>query len=1253
MLIQGSVNSLKTDILVERYINLINNGADISEVLVLTLNSYKKAQFIQNIQKKYSDIDLAKLKVYTLYGLCYNAFLDNWEYISNLIKTDKRSKKPNLCGLEVSQYIFKQCIKEGNFSDYISKVNLLHQLFRRYSLIVYNNFSEKEVKERSLILKESFYSDAQKAIEDYKLKTFEYMSFDYLRQLSVLPLIYKNTDYFKNIKYIFVDDADEMPYIFWQFLDSLMPNLDDYYISFDKNGSSRQGFLCAYKSGISDFIAKYNPKIQVLQDKSVFADLSLNLFEKIKTNKKLENSSLKCISSIKRLDMFDEVHKYLNSLILSGVSPSQIAVITPVFDDILIQNFLENKFNIKFQFLSGSKKLSDDIDIKYIITVLKLVNNLTLNEYELKNLLINLFQIPFKKCFPILINFEKNKKLCDFDFDNEAYDYSYKKLLSIVISLSKQNITVSEQIKIICSNLEIKINDFLIKEAQSFEIAFNNLTNNIVKDFIIQIENSIISENSSEVFKIKPDEVILSTPQKIIDYSIKTKYQLWLDVSHNEWMKDDSGTLYNAWVFNRDYNKNTFTLEDNVRLEREKTASIVRKLMLCAQENVCLYSSVYDNNGNENFSALTDFIEFKEDKDVQFKIVPREDQKNVLEYRHGKMGITAVPGAGKTTILLALVSKLIQDGVKSENIFVLTYMESAAKNFKERIKSVLKEDVNLPNISTIHGLALRIIKENSNFTKVGLDENFQIIDDAQKEKFIKEIFYKLKIDDDNYDNYLRCLSAVKLSCNYNINSPHKDIKEFLNFYNEYNILLKKNNLIDYDDMLYFAVKILEENKEILKYYQNICRYIIEDEAQDSTKIQQKLLDLLSAEHKNLVRCGDINQAITSSFTNSDTDGFKLFLNKNKKVEMNSSQRSSKPIYTLANSLVKNKDFSSAFYDIEIKGTPNNPKNIEKPQFLQFENEKEERYFLLNKIKEIFSDNSESSVAILLRLNSQVNDLNEFFISNGIKTSVRTDCLCQKNIFKIIFALLNIIQSPLNNKYIIELAKNYGLSGICDISEKEIEYIKNLNEPFINLNPDEINNQGLCQLYWDIDYILNQSACEIKNLVLKIGLYYSKNDIDKANTYIISELINRLEKTYKLSEIINQLEYLSIKPLSSYKLFEDELNQDYSAIQIMTVHKSKGDEFDYVFIPQMNEDNFPTKIENVKLKTGVHFYQTIKNLCENSGVKSPEMLKKEQLDESLRLIYVAITRAKKQLFITNAKLYLKNKKVKISNLFGNF
>ncbi|MBQ9244920.1 UvrD-helicase domain-containing protein [bacterium] len=1252
MLIQGFSDRNRVNILLTNYYKLICSGVNPEQILVILLNSYKKANFINEIKKINPEINLEKHKIYTFWGLCYNAFNDNWDYISKISGINQVETKPNLCGLEVSQYIFKQSIKTADFSDYISKVNLLHQLFRRYSLIVQNALDFEDIKKRSELLNEVFYIDAQKAIDDYKMKTIQYKSFDYLRQLAVLPLIYKNTEYFDGIKYLFIDDADEFSYAFWQFIDSIMPHIQDYYIAYDKDGFSRCGYLGAYKNAINDFKNKYSPVEKNLTSNE---NQNINLFcNAIKNNQKALLTDIVHNGSIKRLDMIESVLSHINKLIRQGVRPNNIAVITPITDEILIKNIITSNFNIDFQVISGNEKLNNNNIVKHIIIILKLVNNLPVMDYELKSLLIKLLKIPYRKCMEIINYYFLNKEFIKCKFDEDNYDYAYTKLYSLINTLKKTQNSLSEQIKSIYTNLlkdfddnkDVEKYDFLLKEAGNFEIAFEGTIKNVTEEFIVQIQNSVISENPADSFSLIKDNVIVSTPQKIIDFSINTKYQLWLDISNEEWMKQDTGTLYNAWVLNRDWDKNTYTLEDNINLTRDKTSRIIRKLMFLTH-NITLFSSIYDNNGNENFGGIIDFLALKESKIKKLNIIPREDQKPVLDYHKGKMGVMAVPGAGKTTILLLLILKLIENGTKPENIFVLTYMESAAKNFKEKLQSAIPDSCELPNISTIHGLALRIIKENANYTKVGLDDKFEIADDTTKEKIIKELFYKSKIDDEKYDNYLKCISIVKLSgCVEELYSKYKDIQDFYNFYESYNKVLKQNNLIDYDDMLYYAVKILENNSEILEYYQNTCKYIIEDEAQDSTDIQQKLISLLNGKYNNLVRCGDINQAITSTFTNSNPESFKKYINTNKKVEMISSQRCSEPVYKLANELVEqassDDELKNAFYKIKMKGTDKNPESKIIPKYFSFDDDKQEKEFILNRVNEIYKNNPKSTIAILLRLNSQVNEYNELFLSNGVKTSIRSDCLAQKKIYKIIVAVLNVINNPQNNKFTEELAKMYGLGN------NSIEYIKNLDKPFISQNPDNINDEGLLQLYWDIDYWLNNSDENADILTLNIGLYYAKNTSDKSNSYMISTMMRRLiGENDNLESIVNKLDYAAQKPVSAYKFFEDEnnVNVDKNPVFIMTMHKAKGDEFDFVFIPELNEENYSTTIKNVKIKNGNHFIQTIKNSVEKCGIKQVDEIKSEQVYETLRLLYVGITRAKQVLVFSNALNYKKRRNTK--------
>lgn len=1275
MLIEGNIKTNKSQLLIDKYIELIDNGVNSDEIMVICLNSFKKQIFIDRVKEKVKTSILEKLNIYTFYGLCYNALLDNWPVVEDRISQGASKALPNLCGLEVSQYILKQSIRSTGFKDYASKINLLHQLFRRQSLIVQNCLSDEEVKKRSAVLKESFKEDAKKALDNFKLLTLEHRSFDYLRQLSIFPYIYKNTDYFKNIKYLFIDDADEITYALFEFIKYLKPQLKDIFIAYDKDGASRCGYLSAYKTSVFEFESLFSQKPEILLSEDQITKDAETLFENIKSGKKSALKSIQIEEKLKRLDMLDSAVNKIKFLINKGIKPKDISIITPVVDNVLKFSLKEtfDLNSINYQVISGSEKLCENPLIKASILILKLANpswNLKIDPIEIRSLFINILKIPVKYCLKVIQDFKEHGTLNCFDFENEDYNLKYESLLKTIDQIKSSDFTLSEQLLLIYDNLlclkkdDLNKFNFLLKEIEDFERAFNENNKKLQKDFIIQLENSVISENPSIPTQLEDNAIIISTPQKAIDFEIKAKYQIWLDVSNSEWLKQDIGPLYNSWVFHAGWDKEEFTYEDNLRLTKEKTARILRKLMLCADKGIFCFSSLYDSMGRENFGGILEFLDKEESKpSSNKKITPREDQKAVLEYKNGLMGIMAVPGAGKTTILLALIVKLLESKVKAENIFVLTYMESAARNLKERIKTSYPEYIELPNISTIHGLALRIIKENSNYSRINLSDDFEICDDNERQKIIRESLLKLKLDQENYENYEKAISAIKLSANnFDLKAKYKEINDFISFFNEYNKTLRQNNLIDYDDMLNLSVKLLEENKDILEYYQDVCRFVIEDEAQDSSSLQQKLLSLLSGKHKNLIRCGDINQSITSTFTNSDLKDFKEFLKKGASVEMKSSQRCAEPIYSLANNLIsyskKAPELKDAFYTITMIPTDSNPKNNKNPETKVFENGKEEKDFIIKEIRSALTQNPKTTIAILLRNNYQIQDYNSLLTKNGFKTLTRTDCLGQKAVFKAIFSIIKSVQAPWNNKTLLDTMESFNDIGLIKFSIDDFNYVKELKTPFINQRGDEIESSNLLQLNWDINYWVNNSNLALDDLAVKIGLYYFKTDIEKSNVYLISMLIKRLINSYKTTEtIIEKLEDLSNRPLlSTYNFFNEEEKTESETegkINIMTVHKSKGDEFDIVFIPEMTEDNYSTTLETTKIKANTHFMETIKNLDTKYTQKSPTDLKKSQIEENLRLIYVAITRAKNELYISCANNYEKRRKSKPSVLFSEF
>ena len=1238
----------RTKVLVEKYTELISAGVKPSEILVLVQNSTLKKQFVDKILENIKIDAIEKLNVHSFFSIVYNTLIENWCFIENAIPSDKHFILPNLVGLEVSQFLLKDILKLVEVKGYNSKKSLLHQIFRRYSLIVQNHLSNEQIQERSKILKESFAEDAELIIKKLLSSTLKSRSLDYLRQTLIFNHVYKHTDYFKNIKYLLVDDADEMTPVCFDFISYLKPQLKDWIICFDSLGSSRCGYLSADTSIECKLIHLFNEDVQT--DKNIFSQGEI-IFSNILENKheRLENFTLTSLS--KRAEILDFAIEKIQNLFKKNVSARDITIITPLQDDMLRFTLEENlKHSCNLMFLSGSEKLIDNPLVKASLGILKLMLGIEISEMDLRVILSDYLGIPLKYCCPI---FEGYKKTGGFPHISlEFYNEKYQKFLEVFEEVKEKNIKLSTKVFDLFYRLvdfadEAKINkfNFFIKQLRDFESVLGAKT--VIEradEIITQIENSIIAENPSTTLEIGENDLVIATPQKIIDNKISSKYQFWLDVSHSDWVKTDTGPLYNAWVFQADWTKDEYTVEDDIFLARQKTARILRKLLLLAEKHIWACSSLFDPSGVENLGGIEDYLAGEVNEDDSntkpvFKITPRDDQKPVLDYKKGSMAISAVPGAGKTTILLALIIKLIERGVVPTNIFVLTYMDSAARNFRERIKNMCPNTTLLPNISTIHGLALKIIKENSNFERLNLSADFEICDDTQRMRIIKSIGGKnTKTEIDEFD---RAISVLKLQ-EGDIDRPSGDkkIEKFKTFFKEYQAKLREANLIDYDDILIMSVKLLENNPDILEYYQNICEYIIEDEAQDSSGVQQRLIGLLSGKHKNLIRCGDINQAITTTFSNADVEGFRKFIAEaDTTVEMNHSQRCTQDVMTLANNLVNfgNEILPKAFFTSYMQGV--NGKNPESPNAIFsriFENTFAERNFVLKEIKNILTRNKNATIGILLRNNYQVASWASFINDAGLKSITRSESLGQKGVFNTIFSILKFIQNPFDNEVVVSTYET--LSDLGFYKQRLQLEIRASEKPFIEKDGDGIESAALAQFLWDMQYWLNSSTLPLEELVIRIGLFYYTSDIEKSNVYLIAILIKRLNASGKFDLTLQRLEELAKKPtLSGFKFFSEEEDKDAmrGKVQIMTLHKSKGDEFEYVFLPEMAEKNLSIDVSKAKTKASTIFMEEVRAFNPSYKSKSELELREFNSEESLRLLYVAITRAQLKLYITTS------------------
>ena len=1297
MYIEGPLKSGKSSFLVEKFVELTKSGVLTSEILVITQNSYKKKIFSDKIREKLAEFQIngfGELPVFTFNGIVYHSIKSNWSLVEGLIPENigKREIIPNLCELEAAELLIKKAIKEINkresleesLRDYQSHKNLKHQILRRHTLITNNCLDSQEIIEKSKLLGEQMGEQAQDVLKRVNILNNRYRTFYNLKQVpTFLYLLDNNKINFGKTKYLLVDDFDEMTYSAHYFIKKIIAEVKDFFIAADPQGSSRRGYLCANTSGYEEIKALSPSEIINLKSKKPSYPDAQELFQAIINNKTPNLNNISLIeNSIRHVEMLEQVFARIEVMINNEkFSPDDIVLVAPSMDAALkqaLEEFFERK-NIDYQFLTGSKKIFDDPLVFGTLIILQLINEewrFKPKTFEIRSLLTGMLGISTILCEEILEKYTETGRL---ELKGNAILNKYtERLIGLIKNLREEKISLSGQVEKIFSELvlpninennNIEAFNRMVESLLGFEKLLKTTQNKIFseKDWLILMKDTIVSDNPSSAPELKKNCIKIATPQKVIDLEIESKIQIWLDVSSIHWTKDDTGPLYNAWVFHKDWQDAKYTPQIHQKLTMEKAAYCLRKLVSLCDGKILCYASQLDVSGSENNGGIESFItEKKELTKIKFEFTPRKDQSAVLDYKSGKMAISAVPGAGKTKILEALIIKMIKDGINPEEILVLTYMDSAARNIRERIKTSCTDLVKFPHISTIHGLGLGIIKQGDNHTQIGLDSDFDICDDTLKFKIMKEIYDKLITDNDykfnsfSYD-YPNAISQAKFLGispeeigKYLSNKDielYNELFEFYPVYAEYQRILKERSMIDFDDLLIYSVKLLKNNTEIKNHYQEKFKYIIEDEAQDSSSVQQQLFGLISEKRGNLIRCGDPNQAITSSFSNSDVSGFVEFIKTtNMLVEMDHSQRCSNEIFELANSLIdwamKQELLKDAFIPLKMHAVEGkNPETKDCLSFKIYETPEEEKAKILKEIEKLKKSAYKFTIGILLRTNSAVIEWAQFLESNNIPYICYSESVAQKKVFRFVKAFLEVLNNPWNNKFVKNLYEEFVKSNILEHQFDSLHFFDKAGSPFICFAKNELplGNAGKFQdeiLKW-----LDKSNLPPEEIIARLGAEYFESVIDKSNARIISLLVSRFRrydtdneenKTVNLPEILNYLDDLGKKKSLSGVKFFNEIEKDddkYEFVQIMTAHKAKGLEFDTVFMPEMQEVKFsyPVNPEVVDIGKSGHLINQIKQIKKLH--KSVEEIKLEQVHEHLRLIYVGITRARHYLYMS--------------------
>ncbi len=589
-------------------------------------------------------------------------------------------------------------------------------------------------------------------------------------------------------------------------------------------------------------------------------------------------------------------------------------------------------------------------------------------------------------------------------------------------------------------------------------------------------------------------------------------------------------------------------------------------------------------------------------------------QLEAVKINEGPLLVLAGAGSGKTRVLTTKVAYLIDElGISPEHILAITFTNKAAKEMKDRIVSILGPIAYNIQISTFHSFGLLIIKEN--YEVLGYKSNFTILDSDDTLTLIKKIMKELNIDPKVYNpkairNKISGAKNEMLSAKEYSRYANTDLDEkVVSVYEVYERKLKINNSLDFDDLLMEPIILFKNHPEVLQKYQQKYQYILIDEYQDTNSAQYLLVKMLSAKYKNVCVVGDESQSIYS-FRGAN---YRNILNFEKDypncntVFLEQNYRSTGNILSAANHVIE--------HNKERKDKNLWTENAvgDKIIYHRVHNESDEGEYVVSEIKKLLDSGvTKDSIAVLYRTNAQSRSMEDAFLRNNVPYKVIgsfyfynrkeiKDLICY---LKLIYnqaddvsltRIINVPKRGIGDKTISNLADKAAINGTSMFDA--IEDGKCLE--FKKLILELIKEKDKCTLTELVDLILDKSGIR-KELT-------SENSVE-------SEI--RLENLEEFKSITANFE--NINGIISLEDFLNEISlvtdinehkNETDVVTLMTIHSAKGLEFDYVFLVGMEEGLFPHS----------------NSLLDSSGI-----------EEERRLCYVAITRAKKKLWLVNSQ-----------------
>lgn len=589
-------------------------------------------------------------------------------------------------------------------------------------------------------------------------------------------------------------------------------------------------------------------------------------------------------------------------------------------------------------------------------------------------------------------------------------------------------------------------------------------------------------------------------------------------------------------------------------------------------------------------------------------------QKEAVLYNEGPLLIIAGAGAGKTKTLTTKIAYLIEEkGVRPENILAITFTNKAAKEMKDRLFTSIGTTAKRLQVSTFHSFGLKLLREN--YDALGYDKNFVIMDSDDSLTVVKKIIKDMGYDPKIYNP--RAIRNKISSCKNEMTTPEmyeryavsdyeKVVKEI---YEKYEKKLQRNNSVDFDDLLLLPIELFKKNKNILNDYQDLYQYILIDEYQDTNEAQYILTKLLSEKNRKITCVGDDSQSIYSfrGANYKNILNFEKDYKDAKTILLEQNYRSTSNILDAANQVIKNNKQRKDKNLWTARGVG------EKIKYYRAYNERDEAQYVIRKIKELINRNvAYKDMAILYRTNAQSRVLEEEMLKENLPYRViGSFYFYSRKEIKDLIAYLRLIHNTKDNVSLLRVIntpkRGIGLKTIENLTikadtdgtsiydaisgGKELEF-KNLIERLKEVS----NDLTLTEL---IDKVLDASGM--------------KQELESEKTLESEIRLENLEefksitKSFEEREGLISLEdfLLEISLISDVEEYKDDPNR----VSLMTVHSVKGLEFNHVFVVGMEEGIFP------------HM---------NSLMESSE------IEEERRLCYVAITRAKDELHLVNAR-----------------